>query len=104
MSHLSTIQAFEKTMKQLGIEYDPHEVPEHSKSPLDINPHALKDDALSMTHKKKYYDLNKKYSTYVKCSLFPSEYMVNIWGKIVHPHFVKERLQNEVAAIAVRFR
>ncbi|KAG6809134.1 hypothetical protein H0H93_016090, partial [Arthromyces matolae] len=73
---------------------------ERPESPLDINPRALEPEASFMTHEKKYYYLDKQYGTFVKRSLSPSEYIVNIWGKVVKPHIVKERLMNEVATIA----
>ncbi|KAG6860412.1 hypothetical protein C0995_011483 [Termitomyces sp. Mi166 len=98
MSHLATTKTFERTAKQF--EYDPPEAPERPESPLDVDPRALEEGAFILTHEKKYYDLRDQYCTYVKRSLSPSEYVVNILGKVVRPHFVKERLQNEVAAIA----
>ncbi|KAG6843050.1 hypothetical protein H0H93_002442, partial [Arthromyces matolae] len=49
---------------------------------------------------KKYYLLDEPWGVFVKRSLSPSEYIVNIWGKVVKPHIVKERLMNEVATIA----
>jgi hypothetical protein len=37
---------------------------------------------------------------YVKRNLTPSEWIINIHGKLVHPPLAKERLMNEAAAIA----
>ncbi|KAG6870463.1 hypothetical protein C0995_012810, partial [Termitomyces sp. Mi166 len=95
--NLAAIETFDRTAKQLGIEYEPPKSPERPESLLDVDPDLQR--AIEKGNEKKYYDLRDQYHTYVKRSLSPSEYMVSIFGQIIRPHFVKERLQNEVVAI-----